>query len=102
LVEEVFAMFTVKNDHLLAYAQAVTSGAALPRPAQAARPAVALGGEVRPLHTVEQGSAGPMGERLAERKAALAAHPFLAWLAAPTPAPGAPLRALGAPALPDT
>ena len=38
LVEEVFAMFTVKNDHLLAYAQAATSGAAVPRPAQAARP----------------------------------------------------------------
>ena len=93
LVEEVFAMFTVKNDHLLAYAQAAAAGAAVPRPAQAARPAVALGGEVRPLHTVERGSAGPMGERLAERKAALAAHPFLAWLSTPTADPVARLRA---------
>jgi hypothetical protein len=93
LVEEVFAMFTVKNDHLLAYAQAVTAGAAVPRPAQAARPAVALGGEVRPLHAVEQSSPGPLGERLAERKAALAGHPFLAWLASPTADPVARLHA---------
>ena len=34
LVEEVFAMFTVKNDHLLAYASAVTAGAAPPQPAR--------------------------------------------------------------------
>jgi hypothetical protein len=93
LVDEVFAMFTVKNDHLLAYAKAVTAGAAVPRPAQAARPAVALGGEVRPLHTVEQSSEGPMGERLAARKAELAAHPFLAWLSTPTADPVARLRA---------
>ena len=43
LVEEVFAMFTVKNDHLLAYAQAVM-GRRVPRPARAARPWSRLAG----------------------------------------------------------
>ena len=85
LVEEVFAMFTVKNDHLLAYASAVTAGAAVPRPARAARREVARSRDVRPLHAVEQEPHGPIGARLAVRKAELAAHPFLAWLAAPAP-----------------
>ena len=43
--------------------------AAVPRPAEAARPRVAPVGEVRPLHTVEQSSPGPLGERLAAHKA---------------------------------
>lgn len=94
LVEEVFTMFTVKNDHLLAYAQAAAAGAAVPEPAREARPRVALGGEVRPLHAVEQVITGPMGERLAARKGELAAHPFLAWLAAPVADPVARLRAV--------
>jgi len=93
LVEEVFAMFTVKNDHLLAYAWAVTAGAAVPRPAAAARQTVASSGDVRPLHAVEQTADGPMGERLAVRKAELAAHPFLRWLAAPAADPLSRLRA---------
>ncbi len=93
LVEEVFAMFTVKNDHLLAYAWAITAGAAVPRPAWAARREVARSRDVRPLHAVERAPDGPLGARLAARKAELAAHPFLAWLAAPAPDPVARLRA---------
>ena len=93
LVEEVFAMFTVKNDHLLAYASAVTAGAAPPQPARNAQRAVAPGASVRPLHAVEHVIDGPMGERLAARKAELAAHPFLTWLAAPAADPLTKLRA---------
>jgi hypothetical protein len=97
LVDEVFAMFMVKNDHLLAYAKAVTAaGAAVPQPAEVARPRVAPAGEVRPLHAVERVTdiaEGPMGERLAARMAELAAHPFLAWLATPTADPVARLCA---------
>ena len=86
LVEEVFAMFTVKNDHLLAYAPAVTAGAAMPQPAREARPAVAPGARRAAAARRRAGVAGgPMGERLAARKAELAAHPFLAWLSTRPP-----------------
>ena len=65
-------------------AQAVTAGAPVPQPAEEARPVVSPAGEVRPLHAVERVtdiSDGPMGERLAVRKAELAAHPHRARLA---------------------
>jgi hypothetical protein len=54
---------------------------------------IAPAGDVRPLHAVESAVEGPMGERLAARKAELAAHPFLTWLSAPAADPLARLRA---------
>ncbi len=106
LVEEVFAMFTVKNDHLLAYASALAAGSPVPRPASAARQADPHPpGPVAPLHVLAKVPPAPghvpMADRLADRMARLAAHPFLAWLASSTADPAARLRAVVPAWVPD-
>lgn len=96
LVEEVFAMFTVKNDHLLAYARRTAAGGAPPRPARAVLGAAAERRGVAERHDIPEpsGSVGPlMAERLRARMAELAGHPFLTWLGTPTADPAGRLRA---------
>ena len=80
LVEEVFAMFTVKNDHLLAYASGDHGGGggAPARPGGRGRGRARR--EVRPLHAVEQRHRRPDGRaaRRAEGGAGRAPVPGLA------------------------
>ncbi len=94
LVHEVFDMFTVKNDHLLAYAQRITAGGAVPRPAQALRAlstaSTSPPAATRPAPPAEPPSPEqqPIADRLRARADELAAHPFPAWISggAGTPA----------------
>jgi hypothetical protein len=88
LVHEVFDMFTVKNDHLLAYAREITATGRVPSPAAQLRgravatlPAPAAGTAAAPGHH-------PIAQHLHERMDRLRAHPFPAWISggAGTPA----------------
>lgn len=86
LVNEVFDMFTVKNDHLLAYAGRVTERGNVPSPAAALRgrataaadPAVTPAVPTQPDQP--SGDHRPMVERLHERMTRLRAHPFPSWM----------------------
>ncbi len=95
LVHEVFDMFTVKNDHLLAYARAVTDGGIVHRPADALRRHAVAPDQLVPDQPVPDQpvpdqlvrepavpSAGhrPMAERLAARMRGLREHPFPSWI----------------------
>lgn len=91
LVHEVFDMFTVKNDHLLAYAVGVTEGRIVHRPAAALRRPAAAAGSVSPEPAgAAEPSSGhrPMVERLGARMDRLRAHPFPAWISAGDGYPG--------------
>jgi hypothetical protein len=79
LVHEVFDMFTVKNDHLLAYARDVTGGGVVHRPAAALRahPVAAGRPSPAPSEPVEPSpDHRPMVERLETRMRRLRSHPF--------------------------
>jgi hypothetical protein len=91
LVHEVFDMFTVKNDHLLAYAQRLAAGGAVPRPAAELRgPAVAT---VEGAPPEVPAGRSPMARRLRERVARAAAHPFPSWVSGGDGTPAARLTA---------
>lgn len=85
LVDEVFDMFTVKNDHLLAYARRITASRTVPSPAAALRrhaAAAVPAATPRKRTDTEPPSAGhqPIAERLRVRMDRLRAHPFPAWI----------------------
>jgi len=98
LLNEVFDMFTVKNDHLLRYALAMTAGSAAPRPSEAAlrRLKIVEVEDVSPIHSIEQAIPAtehiPMVELLHKRMEDLRVHPFVDWLATPVADPGGRLR----------
>lgn len=102
LVDEVFDMFAVKNDHLLAYARQLTAGAPPPRPAALRARSVdatPVPADVAPLHAVQGPSTTApavdqpaIAARLTERRYQLRGHPFLAWLASEHDDPAAVLR----------
>ena len=85
LVHEVFDMFTVKNNHLLAYAQRVTASRTVPRPAAElrSRPVAAAPADT-PWEPTDTGPLSadhqPIAQRLRARRDRLRAHPFPAWI----------------------
>ncbi len=107
LVEEVFDMFTVKNDHLLRYALAITSGSVVLQPASAALLRLTLGEleEVPPIHSIELAAPSvahrPMAELVHKRMQGLRMHPFMDWVATPTADPAGRLREYLPPWIPD-
>ena len=83
LVHEVFDMFTVKNDHLLAYARDITERAVVHRPAAALRRQAVVAGppSPEPAETVAPSADHrQIAERLRARMHRLRAHPFPAWI----------------------
>ncbi|MBW0135299.1 hypothetical protein [Pseudonocardia abyssalis] len=82
LVHEVFDMFTDKNDHLLAYAERVTTSRTVPSPAaDLRRRATTVAAVLPPPPDAPPSPAHrPVAERLAERMDGLRGHPFPAWI----------------------
>ena len=98
-MHEVFDMFTVKNDHLLAYARRVTESRSVPSPAAALRGhgvaasrghgVEAVDGTGGPTATVAPSADHrPMADLLRQRMDRLRTHPFPTWMSggAGTPA----------------
>lgn len=78
LVHEVFDMFTVKNDHLLAYAQ---RGTGVPSPAAELRAVEAVDASPEPaVRATPSADHRPMADLLRERMDRARAHPFPAWI----------------------
>lgn len=100
LVHEVFDMFTVKNDHLLAYARRVTTTRTVPSPAADLRRRATTAPPAPPRPAAPT-SPGPVpspahravAERLALRRAGLRSHPFPAWISGGAAAPAERLAA---------
>lgn len=85
LVHEIFDMFTVKNDHLLAFAQRLTRGATVPSPAAALRHRVGVASpRSAPVQRVDtdppSAEQSAITQQLAARRERLRSHPFPAWI----------------------
>ncbi|GAA2563640.1 hypothetical protein GCM10010210_43190 [Pseudonocardia hydrocarbonoxydans] len=100
LVHEVFDMFTVKNDHLLAYARRVTATRSVPSPAAdlrrratTAAPAPTAPAAPPSPRAAPSPAHRPVADRLARRRAALRSHPFPAWISGGDAAPADRLAA---------
>ena len=104
LVHEVFDMFTVKNDHLLAYARRVTSTGNVPSPAAILRGAAvetadrtadrAVDGMDDPVDdTSPSTDHRPMADLVRDRMERFRAHPFPAWISGGEGAPADRLAA---------
>jgi hypothetical protein len=92
LVHEVFDMFTVKNDHLLAFARRMTGGERVPSPAAELRSRAAAAARAsapsEPEAAVVIGPGhGAIAQQLRTRTQRLRAHPFPAWISG---GPGTP------------
>jgi hypothetical protein len=98
LVHEIFDMFTVKNDHLLAFAERMTEGESVPGPAAVLRERVTAARESAPQKAAQPVEQTPMSadhraiaEQVRARTQRLHTHPFPAWISR---GPGNPMDRL--------